>query len=1572
MADDLVTQLRFVADTGGAEAGIEGLSILMDRLAAKSQATFAQISSDAQKQFADQIVKASQRIADANRQAASGGAAVESANKRVAQSANAAADAALRHEQAFARLLQAQGKSEDAIKTLQRALEGFTGSEIQAVRAQIQLTNLQNDYANSPLIGAVRSQTAALQQFGAANANVEKILKGTAQAGQQVGDSLSDSTAATLAQAQALSQIQALQGDAAGAANTLALGLKAVTDQQKDAVANTEKFTTKIASGLQVGASILNVISAGFNFFSAIQKEAVGGLTEAEAAAKVVTKAFAGSKAAIEAVKNAVTDSVPAVQKLSAEQQAAADKEFSRIGERLAALQAELQRRREIAAAAKESAAGTGKTAGQSAQVKVALAIDGAALLARIREVNAAMVSAGQQAAQGFAAGLRTGSETAKKAGESLGKASEEGVKKSLDIQSPSRVMFKIGSDAVKGFADGFEAGKKGIKPIGATDLTASGLGSLLGRATGQISNLISAQTSKISGAVQQATSSLDNLKAVSLGAAGSAAQLAAAFGPAVVIIGALTVAAVPAARALQSIGEAGIQTNAQLETLRTGLTTVIASVAEIRSSEGVQLKGIDAINASLPVAADQLRKLRIDALETSATIADIAPAFQAAIGPGLVAGLTIDQIRENTIKLTQAVTALGLPLDQIKQETRAILTGDINRNTQAAIALGITKEAVAEAQKQGKFAQFLEEKLSAAAAAGKVVAQTFAAAQSNLQEAGDTFQAVVTEGLFNQLRDKANQILPQIFDKNSATLISKNFEGISETLTRVFDTAGATINKVIDFIFNGLKQISAFLDQNQETVAGIIEAVNQIVVIVGQTIAGLAEIVLGAAGGRAEFESVRDVLKAVVFIVGLISDALKIVISAAFTLGGVIRVAIVAPLELAVTIMARLLDFVPGAGSALKSFSESLTTARQAATAGLAESSKAFASSVKNVGQASTNAMKAIDEAQKGAKANQRAVAGVESKQPGATGATFRPPKRPPEDADAKGAAAKARQEAAAQVKLLQLQEKQAELVNKRVNEGLRVSLQDRLVSLQTYTELAIENDRELLEKRLASLDAEEKAAVRTAKNATEAEAKRAEFALKRATLQQDFDLESERKRDDLRRTQEKAEEDHQRRLVEIGDIGRRALEASIRDAVEQGRIRRTDGERQAIELERQRFADRQAILNAELEAARENVQERQRVQDELNGLAAERAAFEEDASRRIQDAQRKEAAQFTELIRARVAAIAQLRRAELEAAASQAALAVQRGSLSRTDAERQDFDRRVQFIRIESAERQRQIEEESARLIKQARDARAGAAALVEIEKQKNAELKAERDRAKNEQEALRIQQQAAPLVPFFGEDAANRIAATQQLIGAQLTTFEQLRIVMQTTADGLSESMGTIGQVFIQANQAIATSLSSIIASFVAGESSLRQAAAALFSAALKPLKDFLLKKSVAEFALALADLAIFNYPGAAKHALAGTALAAAAGLIDVGGKAIAGGGSAGRAIAGGGSGGFVQEGQFDKPGQRTVEQGGGLPGAPQININLRVRQDRHSIVEVFSQDYQNNGATRDIIRRDTQRD
>lgn len=1092
----------------------------------------------------------------------------------------------------------------------------------------------------------------------------------------------------------------------------------------------------------------------------------------------------------------------------------------------------------------------------------------------------------------------------------------------------------------------------RGSSPLSilATDSTAAA------GALGQVGQAASSASSGI-GAAGAATGGLS----VAMVAVGGAILAAVAALTAFVAI------SVQVVSALQSIGQSGVQINGQLETLRLGITTVVASVAEIRNSEGIRLNGIDALNAALPVAADQLRKLRIDALETSATVADIAPAFQAAIGPGLAAGLNIDQIRENTIRLTQAVTALGLPLDQIKQETRAILAGEINRTTQAATALGITRSQVLEAQKAGKFAEFLDQKLQAAAAAGKLVAQSFQAASSNLKEAADTFQATVTEGLFNQLRDTLNKILPQVFDKNSANLISKNFEGLAETFTRIFDTAGKTLSDAITAAFEGLKRVSAFLDRNQEQIGGIIASIDEIVRII--VTAGVEILsILGLTGDMGERLTFVDrVLESAVRLVGFITDNFKITVSVIATVGNAIRAAIIAPLELALRAMSLLTGVVSDSlAQQIDRSREALTAIRRDAVTGAAEGAKALGKSLTEIGKSGSDAVKRIQEARKRAAAGQRAVDGVATPGFGSTGASIRPPKRTT-DEDGKAAAKAARDLAKAELKTLQTLEKQQELNARAASERLKTALEDRLISLEDYTEAAIDLDRELLQTRLATIKAEEDAAVRTAKTRAEADAKRAEFRLKAEQVTLDTDLRTEELRDQLRRTTEKAEEDHQQRLADIRDIGRQSLEKAIEEEIRLGRLGAVDGTQQQIAIERERFAEREAALRRELELARENIQERQRINDELARLAAEREAFEVEASRRIQDAQRQEAAAFTDFIRSRVAALADLRKAQLDAGAAQISLDLQRGLITQREVQQKEFERRRELIRIESLEREQAIERQAQQLAREAQQARLGAAALIQIEQQKNAALKAERERAAAEQQALLEQQRAAQLTPGFGEQAAGAIAGIEAALGRQLDLWEQNRVALGTYTQDLETAAGDAWERASNVLGTFTDALGAAIDAFVESGGSIKAAGKVLAKALAAPLIEAAKTEAKFQAAKALAALAVFDIRGAVLHGLAAAGFAALAGI----GTALVNGGGGG----GSSSASQSQGGQQIVKDKRVIDPNGPQPGReqrPQIIVvrpEINVRGEiKNGVLQLIADDINQNGATRALIQRE----
>lgn len=76
---------------------------------------------------------------------------------------------------------------------------------------------------------------------------------------------------------------------------------------------------------------------------------------------------------------------------------------------------------------------------------------------------------------QGITAALQAVEPFAKKAAETVGMKTGEGVKEgtqdSLQMKSPSRVMIALGKTASESFADGFEQGKKAIQPITFEDL---------------------------------------------------------------------------------------------------------------------------------------------------------------------------------------------------------------------------------------------------------------------------------------------------------------------------------------------------------------------------------------------------------------------------------------------------------------------------------------------------------------------------------------------------------------------------------------------------------------------------------------------------------------------------------------------------------------------------------------------------------------------------------------------------------------------------------------------------------------------------------------------------------------------------------------------------------------------------------------------------------------------------------------------------------------------------------------------------------------------------------------------
>lgn len=197
--------------------------------------------------------------------------------------------------------------------------------------------------------------------------------------------------------------------------------------------------------------------------------------------------------------------------------------------------------------------------------------------------------------------------------------------------------------------------------------------------------------------------------------------------------------ASVPAAfeRAVQR----GVEFNATLQTAELGIAAILKQFDDVGRFKTFD----DAMAAS----ASAIELLKQKAKESPATFQELVGAFQGTAGAMAAANIPLQDQVNLIVNMSQALSGLGIHSSQILQETRALITGNINANAAAAKILGITAADITAAKAQGELYQFLTGKISAFAEAGSRGATTMNAALSNLEDTIDDVLATVTKPIF-------------------------------------------------------------------------------------------------------------------------------------------------------------------------------------------------------------------------------------------------------------------------------------------------------------------------------------------------------------------------------------------------------------------------------------------------------------------------------------------------------------------------------------------------------------------------------------------------------------------------------------------------------------------------------------------------------------------------------------------------------------------------------------------------------------------------------------------------------
>lgn len=302
-------------------------------------------------------------------------------------------------------------------------------------------------------------------------------------------------------------------------------------------------------------------------------------------------------------------------------------------------------------------------------------------------------------------------------------------------------------------------------------------------------------------------------------------------------------VAAYGGFRALEGFIGAGLRFNQIIESSRLGIGALITAEARLFDQQGHLITGTSALAAAQSLAEDQLTKLRIAGIQTAATTEDLVTSFEEAVGAGLAVGLTLDQIRQFSVSVAQAASAIHLPMNQLQQETRSILQGTIDRNSRIAKALQLTNEEVRLAKEQNRLAELLEEKFRAFNIAGAESIKTFGALRSNIADAFSVFAGLATRPLFEQLRNAGVAALSQIFDFRSADIAS-GFRGLIEGLQAMFKEIGALFADAIGGAVRNARALSDWLIRNREEVKQTAQVLRTMVEDFGHLVSSVVEAV--------------------------------------------------------------------------------------------------------------------------------------------------------------------------------------------------------------------------------------------------------------------------------------------------------------------------------------------------------------------------------------------------------------------------------------------------------------------------------------------------------------------------------------------------------------------------------------------------------------------------------------------------------------------------------------------------------------------------------------------------------
>lgn len=300
---------------------------------------------------------------------------------------------------------------------------------------------------------------------------------------------------------------------------------------------------------------------------------------------------------------------------------------------------------------------------------------------------------------------------------------------------------------------------------------------------------------------------------------------------------------------AIKGIGEGlfgffkkGIEVTIDTQTARNGIAGLIASLYNIKDASGNIQKGPEAFATALKLADEDVRKLRLDALNTGANFKELRDGYTQALGPGAQLGFSRDQTRNFSTIVANAAKAMGMQKGMVGQEIRALLTNKIDKNATIGTNLGFgpggaLKEQYENAIKTGNAYEFLMEQLDAYSRAGEEQSKSLGGTFDALGDVFDQFTMESSDSLAKSL-NKIRESLAELYNSKSGEFTEK-LTPIVAMFNTIGETIGDSIVTGINNLISYIEEFGAYLTDNQQILNSILETSS----LIGDVFVGIIDI---------------------------------------------------------------------------------------------------------------------------------------------------------------------------------------------------------------------------------------------------------------------------------------------------------------------------------------------------------------------------------------------------------------------------------------------------------------------------------------------------------------------------------------------------------------------------------------------------------------------------------------------------------------------------------------------------------------------------------------------------------